>query len=115
MQNLIVFGLIILLIALDFFSGIIGAIITKQYNSSAMREGLLHKSVYLAVIALALICEYVSGYYDLGLPVGLLTLVATWVILTEISSILENLSIINPKLKDAKLLSFFKSNHEVGD
>lgn len=98
-----------ILVAMDFATGVIGAICNGVYNSSKMRQGLLHALTYVFAIALAIILQEISKFYDLGLvyATALYSLVYIWIILTETGSILENLVKINPALADNKFMSIF--------
>lgn len=98
-----------ILVAMDFATGVIGAICNGVYNSSKMRQGLLHALTYVFAIALAIILQEISKFYDLGLvyTTALYTLVYIWIVLTETGSILENLVKINPALADNKFMSIF--------
>lgn len=98
-----------ILVAMDFATGVIGAICNGEYNSSKMRQGLLHALTYVFAIALAIILQEISKFYDLGLvyTTALYALVYIWIALTETGSILENLVKINPALADNKFMSIF--------
>ena len=101
----IVFGLI----CIDYVSGVIGSIVNKDFSSSKMREGLIHKSAYVLVFALAELVKVMSLYYDLGIAgaEAIVGLVIVWVSVTEIGSILENLVKINPELNDSRFFEIF--------
>ena len=101
--------LLFILVAMDFATGVIGAICNGVYNSSKMRQGLLHALTYVFAIALAIILQEISKFYDLGLvyTTALYALVYIWIVLTETGSILENLVKINPALADNKFMSIF--------
>lgn len=101
--------LLFILVAMDFATGVIGAICNGVYNSSKMRQGLLHALTYVFAIALAIILQEISKFYDLGLvyTTALYALVYIWIVLTETGSILENLVKINPAFADNKFMSIF--------
>lgn len=101
--------LLFILVTMDFATGVIGAIVNGTYNSSKMRQGLLHALTYVFALALAIILQEISKFYDLGLvyTTALYALVYIWIVLTETGSILENLVKINPVLADNKFMSIF--------
>ena len=101
--------LVFILIVLDVISGIAAAFMKKTIDSSVMRRGLLHKASYILVILLAGTLEWAVSVGGPALGVGLdLPIVVPTCIylgLTEISSIGENLSQIDPSLRSAPVFS----------
>lgn len=96
------------LIVLDYLTGLAKAFKAGNVSSEKMREGLWHKSAYVVVLVLAEIIEHAQAYMALGFEVPLVVPAAVYIALTEIASILENLTEINPELKDSKVLGLFK-------
>lgn len=101
--------LVFILIVIDIVSGIAAAFVNKTIDSSAMRCGLWHKASYLLVILLASTLEWAvsAGGPSLGIGLDLPIIVPTclYLGLTEISSIGENLSLIDPSLRSAPVFS----------
>lgn len=101
--------LILILIVLDVISGIAAAFMKKTIDSSVMRRGLWHKASYVLVILLAIALEWAVsvGGPALGIGLDLPIVVPTCIYLglTEISSIGENLSQIDPSLRSAPVFS----------
>ena len=101
--------LVFILIVLDIVSGIAAAFVNKTIDSSEMRRGLWHKASYILVILLASALEWAVsvGGPDLGIGIDLPIVVPTCIYLglTEISSIGENLSQIDPSLRSAPVFS----------
>lgn len=101
--------LVLILIVIDVISGITAAFMKKTIDSSVMRRGLLHKASYILVILLAGTLEWAVSVGGPALGVGLdLPIVVPTCIylgLTEISSIGENLSQIDPSLRSAPVFS----------
>lgn len=64
---------------------------------------------YVLAIALTLVIEEISRYYDLGYvyATALYSLVYIWIVVTEVCSILENLVKINPALGDNSFMRIF--------
>lgn len=101
--------LVFILIVLDIVSGIAAAFVNKTIDSSEMRRGLWHKASYVLVILLASALEWAVsvGGPDLGIGIGIPIIVPTCIYLglTEVSSIGENLSQIDPSLRSAPVFS----------
>lgn len=101
--------LVFILIVLDVISGLVSAFMKKTIDSSVMRRGLLHKASYILVILLAGTLEWAvsMGGPSLGIGLDLPIVVPTCIYLglTEISSIGENLSQIDPSLRSAPVFS----------
>ena len=107
-----VYVLIFALIVIDYVLGVIGAVISKTFSSSVMRQGLIHKFTYLVAIVIAEIIVLLSGYLDLGFYFvdAIVGLVCVWISLTEFGSILENIVKINPKLGEDGFLQIFSNS-----
>lgn len=99
----------LLFVCFDFLTGIIKAIVNKNVCSTTMRNGLFHKSAFALVIILAIMCEAAMTHLDLGFSVPLVAPVCVYIVLTEIASILENITEINPELAGSKLFDLFES------
>lgn len=101
--------LVFILIVLDVISGTAAAFMKKTIDSSVMRRGLWHKASYVLVILLAGTLEWAVsvGGPALGIGLDLPIIVPTCIYLglTEISSIGENLSQIDPSLRSAPVFS----------
>lgn len=109
-------GITAILIAMDYLSGIAAAASRGDLQSSKMREGLWHKLGEVGAIILAyLVAE--EGHY-IGLPYQidlLIPAVLIWISVMEITSILENLALLNPDLASAGFLQIFKKTTEEND
>lgn len=109
-------GITAILIAMDYLSGIAAAASRGDLQSSKMREGLWHKLGEVVAILLAyLVAE--EGHY-IGLPYQidlLIPAVLIWISVMEITSIFENLAILNPDLASAGFLQIFKKTTEEND
>ncbi len=100
------------MIVMDYATGLLKACMAHDISSAKMREGLYHKAAYVAVVILAAILEQATLVVDIGITMPLVTPACAYIVLTELSSILENLGEVNPDLKDSRLLSLFRSNKE---
>lgn len=97
---------------LDIITGFTAAVEKKKVDSSVMKMGLLHKCGFILAILFGWLCEYSMGYVDLGftLPIG--NAVCIYIILTEVTSILENLSMISPELANSKFMDIFNRSEQ---
>lgn len=109
-------GITAILIAMDYLSGIAAAASRGDLQSSKMREGLWHKLGEVVAILLAYLVGEEGHYIGLPYQIDLLIpAVLIWISVMEITSILENLAILNPDLASAGFLQIFKKTTEEND
>jgi len=96
-----------LFILIDILSGLLKSLKMKTWSSTTMREGLFHKMGFVIIIALAVLCDYGQRYLGIGFVIPITKAVCVYVIVTEIGSVVENVSAINPTLVDARIKAFF--------
>lgn len=85
-------------ILFDIITGLIKALFKGGINSTLLRVGLFHKlSEVLAVVGSGLL-EYGTNYINLGFDFPALKIVALYIVIMELISILENLGEVNPAL-----------------
>ena len=109
---------VLFFVAIDYITGIVKAIMAGNLSSKRMREGLGHKFAYLALILTSYMIDTFSAHVDLGLPVHVFLVTVGGVCLIELTSILENVTEINPELKDVPFMQIFAStpdNHRHGE
>lgn len=100
---------LMLLVIVDFITGLIGHTMREGFSSSKVREGLAHKFTYVIALALCLILEKIMEYYELPMIYAgaLYSLTYVWIVITETGSILENIVRINPDLADNSFMRIF--------
>lgn len=105
---------LLLLVIVDFITGLIGHTMREGFSSSKVREGLAHKFTYVVALVLCLILERIMDYCDLPMVYAgaLYSLTYVWIIVTETGSILENLVLINPDLADNSFMRIFDRREE---
>lgn len=105
---------LLLLVNVDFITGLIGHTMRESFSSSKVREGLAHKFTYVIALLLCLILERIMEYYDLPMVYAgvLYSLTYVWIVVTETGSILENLVLINPDLADNSFMRIFERREE---
>ena len=93
----------------DIVTGFLGAWRTRNIQSNKIRDGLFHKTALVLIIALAYLCEiFMLHIPSLEWNFPLIVGVCVIIIGMELSSIAENLTVLNPDLKDTKLLQKFQ-------
>lgn len=103
-----VYLITLIFIVLDFASGIVKALKNKNVSSQVLREGLFHKMAYIILVVLAVLIEQAEGLViDSTIPVVIPA--CAYIVFTEITSILENVTQINPEILPEKLASIFAS------
>ena len=95
-------------IAFDVITGLTGAIKNGTYSSSKMREGLFHKVGEILSIVFSYGCEMCFPYVGITVSIPICHSVLVYIIIMEVGSIIENLTIISPELKSL-LHNTFKS------
>lgn len=115
--NLAPFALVLAFIVFDVLSGLIKAGSTGTLSSQKMRAGLWHKSALILLESVAA-CAYVSvGLFpELPQEFGAVYVgVSVYIIVMEVISILENISIANPELANGRLYEIFGVNNHGAD
>lgn len=95
-------------ILLDIATGISQAVFNRTLDSKILRAGMFHKLSYLFAVVLALFLEYACQYFELGFECKVFIPLAVYIVVTEVISVLENITKMNPDLIDSpifKLLS----------
>lgn len=97
---------------LDLLTGIVSAIKDKEIKSSRLRDGLFKKVGFILCYAVAWSIDtygYLVGF-DPSVPI--LPVVVLYACTTELVSILENISKLNPDLLPDKLMNMFHVSKE---
>lgn len=99
-------------IALDFITGLLKAFKEKNYSSSTMREGLLHKCASALCIVFGVIVDYGQQFVDIGINIPVASAICGYIILMECGSIIENIGAINPEIMPTKIRELFSKFKE---
>lgn len=94
----------------DYITGVMKAIMQDNLSSKKMREGLGHKFAYIILTLTAWFIDTINLHVDLGLPVSVFVCTVGGICLIELTSILENITEINPELADAPFMQIFAQN-----
>ena len=90
--------IVMLVIVADYVTGVIKACYQNDYKSCVMREGLYHKSAEIIAIALMYYLQYALPVVGITVNFPFVSFITYYVVLMEISSIIENIGEINPSL-----------------
>lgn len=85
-------------ILFDIITGILKAFYYGKINSTGLRTGLYHKLSEIIAVAGAGLLEFGVKYVDIGVDIPVLNVVAIYICIMELISILENICEVNPKL-----------------
>ena len=91
-------GFALIFNGLDLATGFLTAVKQKDIQSSKLRDGLFKKAGFLMI------------GFSLNFPI--LPVVITYAVTTELVSIIENISRLNPDLLPEKLQEMFHVKHE---
>ena len=104
-------GVALLFNLTDLVTGLIAAVKVKELQSSKLRDGIFKKIGFLICYFLALMIDTYGSEVGFVLEVKLLPIVLGFVCITEVISIIENISKITDILPE-KLLSIFHISKE---
>lgn len=102
---------VIFFVIVDYVTGIANAILHDNLSSEKMRQGLWHKFAYLMLTLVAYCVDMINLHVQLGLPVSVFICTVGGISLIELTSILENITAINPELADAPFMSVFAQHN----
>ena len=102
---------VLFFVSTDYITGVVKAIMASNLSSKRMREGLGHKFAYLALIVVAYMIDTIGAHVDLGLPVHVYLITVGGICLIELTSIIENITEINPELKDVPFMQIFSTTN----
>ena len=100
---------------IDFITGFIQALRLKQVSSSKMRDGMFKKVGFIMCYIIAIVIDKYGYLVGFNLTFSILPVIIAYAVVTELVSILENISKINPDLKINKLKEFFQIKEDNKD
>lgn len=101
---------ILFFISADYITGVIKAIMQGELNSKRMREGLGHKLAYLMLAMTSWFTDMLNTHLSIGFPINVFTCTVSGICLIELTSIIENITAINPELNNAPFMSILTQN-----
>lgn len=103
--------LVFVLMLVDIVAGLLQALRNREFQSSKMREGIMHKAGTTLVMLLAIVMQGFAAHIgESGWSVPLIVPVCLYAAVMELSSILENLTLLNPELAGTGVLRLFKND-----
>lgn len=97
---------------LDLVTGIITALKEKDLKSSKLRDGLFKKVGFIFCYLIAWIVDNYGAEIGFSIGVSVLPVIILYVCSTELVSIIENISTINPDIVPEKIMDMFHVKHE---
>lgn len=98
----------LVMMVMDIVTGFAGAVVTHSVSSKKMREGIGHKVMLILTIMLAVLVQIFSAHIgDLGIIVPLILPACVYIVVMEITSVIENITTAYPELKDTPLVKLF--------
>lgn len=98
----------LMLIVIDFISGVSAAAAKGNISSRAMRGGLWHKFAYILIMFTAAVVDEMCTRIDIGISAPIFIPVCIGICFIETTSTLENCMALNPKIKSSKILEKFR-------
>ena len=94
------------MIGFDVLTGWIKAIKKAKFKSTVMKKGLLSKVTKMIILCLMYVLEYYLPMININIGLPIVALVGVYIIIMELSSVIENVGAINPALQK-KLANIF--------
>lgn len=108
-------GMALIFHIIDIVSGLIGAIKNHDLRSDKMRDGMFKKVGFIFCYLVAIVIDKYGNYVGINLSFSILPVIIAYAVATELVSILENITKINPDLKIGKLKDLFQVKGEEDD
>ena len=94
----------------DITVGFVGAAVRHDISSTKMREGIGHKVMVLVLIAVAYLLGVGLGHVSgIDAEIPSTEVVCWYVVVMELASILENVSLAWPAFADTRLFRYFST------
>ena len=100
---------------IDFVSGYVAAAAQGDVDSSVMRQGLYRKFGTVLILFTSGVIDWAETKIPLGFEVPIFFATVTYVVVMELTSILENIVKLNPGLQDALHLFHHPSQGQGGN
>ena len=99
-----------LMMLADIAVGFVGAAVRHDINSTKMREGIGHTVMVLVLIAVAYLLGVGLGHVSgIETEIPSTEVVCWYVVVMELASILENVSLAWPEFADTRLFRYFST------
>ena len=94
----------VVMMVLDFVSGIAKALSEHEFSSTKMREGILHKSsLIIVIVTFGILQTCLNAGASFGFDIPALDIIITLLMVMELSSVFENVCEMSPTLANSKI------------
>lgn len=107
--------IILAFIVSDIISGLFKAFANEGYNSSIMRQGMLHKMSEIFCFLFCVMCDLALPRLNIILPFSIASGITVYLVFMEIGSIIENVGLLNPEIGKYLTGIFEKLKDKHGD
>lgn len=102
-------GAALVMMLMDILSGFVGAVVRGDVSSTKMREGIGHKALLvIVIIAAVLVQTFTLHIGDMGWSFPLIVPCCVYIIVMELTSVLENVCEAYPALNSTALMRLFE-------
>ena len=103
-----------LFITMDVVVGLVKAISKATFKSLKMREGLFHKLGEILCVVFGIACEISFPLVGINIKLPIVSTICIYIVLMETGSIVENLVVISPNIKNVvvKVFGSYKEESE---
>lgn len=102
-------GAALVMMLMDILSGFVGAVVRGDVSSTKMREGIGHKALLvIVIIAAVLVQTFTLHIGDMGWSFPLIVPCCVYIIVMELTSVLENVCEAYPALNNTALMRLFE-------
>ena len=98
--------LCVIMIGFDVLTGWIKALKKGKFKSTVMKKGLLSKVTEMIILMLMYVLEYYLPQININIGLPIVAMVGVYIIIMELSSVIENIGAVNPGLQK-KLSTIF--------
>ena len=109
--ELVASAVVLAFMVIDFISGFLAAASEGDVDSGIMRQGLYRKFGTVCILFTAGVIDFAETIMPLGFEAPVFYLTAAYIILMEITSILENVVRLNPGLSG--ILTIFTTSDQI--
>ena len=107
------FGFALAFVAMDVVTGYAQAVANHTVDSKIMKSGFWHKlALVFAMLAAGMADMAAMVEIDLGFALPIFECACGYVMLMELTSILENVKLMNPQLADSAIMKLLNPKRE---
>ena len=105
----------VVFIVMDILIGLVKAFSKTGFKSIKMRDGLFHKLGELLCVGFGIVCEVSFPIIGINIKLPIVSTICVYIVIMETGSIVENLVIISPNIKNIvmKVFGGYKEEEDV--